>query len=108
MSGKPSIFFVQPNQYLNGSKPLSPEEKAVAFEPGAASTFGPSMERVRDAVPELRANGVRIFDLTGIFADVKETLYIDDCCHLNQRGNELLAEAMIDILAQHVAVRAER
>ena len=108
MSGKPSIFFVQPNQYLKGSKPLSPEEKAAAFDPAIESTFGRGMQRLRDAVPELRANGVRIFDLTGIFADVKETLYIDDCCHLNERGHELLAEAMIDILAQHVAVRAER
>ena len=42
--------------------------------------------------------GVAYFDLTGIFADNRETLYRNECCHLNGRGNELLAAAMVQRL----------
>ena len=44
-------------------------------------------------------DGFHYFDLTGIFAANAETLYADACCHLNERGNELLAAAMVERLA---------
>ena len=48
---------------------------------------------------DLQRQGVNYFDLTGIFVDRPETLYIDECCHLNDRGNELLAAAMTQRMA---------
>ena len=44
---------------------------------------------------DLSRQGINYFDLTGIFIDHPETLYRDPCCHLNARGNELLAAAMV-------------
>jgi hypothetical protein len=52
---------------------------------------------------ELAAAGVAFHDLTGLFAERRETLYIDDCCHLNVRGNELLGEAIGRALAPQLA-----
>ena len=43
------------------------------------------------------ADGVAVVDLTGMFGDVAETVYADDCCHLNELGNRLMA---VRILAE--------
>ncbi len=101
--GKPALFFVQPNQYLSQSKPLSEEERRRAFNPAMAEVRDLAMRLVRDAVPELRGSGVPIFDMTNAFAGTKETLYQDDCCHFNARGNEILADAVLAILAQQTS-----
>ncbi len=37
---------------------------------------------------------MRFVDLTRIFADVRETIYRDACCHYNRTGNEMIAERM--------------
>ena len=34
---------------------------------------------------KLKEQGVRFFDLTGIFKDHPEPIYVDSCCHSNQR-----------------------
>lgn len=94
--GAAYYHFLQPNQYLPDSKPLSAEELATAFRPRGTAWM------VREAYPQLaqlgqrlREQGVKFSDLSRIFADVPETLYIDWCCHLNERGNRLLADHIL-------------
>ena len=101
LGGADYYHFLQPNQYAPGSKPLSPEERKSAYAALSGDKFA-----VERGYPQLRAfnrtlqrQGVNSFDLTGIFADHPETLYIDMCCHLNDRGNELLAAAMAQRMA---------
>ena len=96
-NGMEYYHFLQPNQYLPGSKPLSNQEMAKAYLPDT-----PRARNVRNVYPllirqgrYLSNHGVRFFDLTQIFRDNHETLYRDDCCHFNRRGYELLAEAML-------------
>jgi hypothetical protein len=48
---------------------------------------------VREGAALSRA-AVRFTELTGVFAGVSETVYQDACCHLNRRGNEIMAEAI--------------
>jgi hypothetical protein len=45
---------------------------------------------------ELREQGVDFHDLTMLFANVEEPLYVDQFCHYNARGNELLARAVAE------------
>ena len=96
VAGADYYHFLQPSQYVPDSKPLSPEELSVAYTPdginGSATIKGYPL--LRQFSRELQSPGVNYFDLTGIFVDHPETLYIDDCCHLNDRGKELLAAAM--------------
>ena len=100
LSGAEYYHFLQPNQYVPGSKPLSPEERELS-----SPYWGPSLLTVRgypllrQFSRDLQRRGVNSFDLTGIFADRRETLYRDKCCHLNDRGNELLAAAMVQRMA---------
>ena len=100
VAGADYYHFLQPSQYVPGAKPLSPEEREVAYTPegrnGVATIKG--YPQLRQFNPDLPGQGINYFDLTGIFVEHPETLYISDCCHLNDRGNELLAAAMIQRL----------
>jgi hypothetical protein len=100
--------FLQPNQYVPGSKPLSADERRSAFTPGhpfqAAVVEG--WQHLAAAGAGLAAEGVAFHDLTNLFAENRETLYVDDCCHLNERGNELLGEAIGRALAAQLTESA--
>ena len=97
LAGADYYHFLQPNQYVAAAKPLSPEERERAYKPDRSysSLAIKGYPQLRELGRDLPGQGVNYFDLTGIFADRPETLYIDDCCHLNARGNELLAAAMV-------------
>ena len=97
LAGADYYHFLQPNQYAPNSKPLSPEERATAYEPEGriGNLMAKGYPLLTGFNRDLQGQGVNYFDLTGIFADHPETLYLDACCHLNDRGNELLAAAMV-------------
>lgn len=93
------LHVLQPNQYVEGSKPLSQEERRYAVggrqERQRVRAGYPVLQRAGDG---LRASGVAFFDLTDVFGQEPETIYRDACCHFNLRGNEILA-ARIGALA---------
>ena len=43
----------------------------------------------------LRAQGVDSTFLGDMFAETAETVYVDDCCHLNERGVDMLASTIV-------------
>lgn len=90
------VHFLQPSQYTVEGKPLSAEEIRSAYAP--SSVDEDSVQRyyplLQQEIPELRKKGVKVSSLVRAFADHDETLYIDTCCHLNDKGHILLAEAM--------------
>jgi len=93
--GAEYLHVLQPNQYVEGSKPLSDEERRHAWQAGSRRELvqrGYALLRKRGQ--RLREAGVPFHDLTGLYAARTETIYRDVCCHVNLRGNELLAEAI--------------
>ena len=100
VAGAEYYHFLQPNQYVPDSKPLSPEERELAYKPALhyRALVEPGYPLLQGFCRDLQNRGVPCFDLTGIFAAHPETLYIDECCHLNDRGSELLAAAMVQRL----------
>ena len=98
VAGADYYHFLQPNQYVLDSKPLSAWEREFAWTAGAQSHVALAYPRLQAAGRDLPSQGVNYFDLTGIFADRSETLYRDTCCHLNERGNELLAAEMVRLM----------
>ena len=92
--------FLQPNQYVPGAKPMGDAERRDAVRPGAAYR-----RLVETAYPMLRssgralvADGVRFQDLTAVFADHPEPLYVDACCHVHARGNIVVADRIFDAM----------
>ena len=93
-NGTVYLHFLQPNQYVPGSKPMGPAERQVALVEGDNS-FKSAVSKgypflVRNGA-KLREAGVDFEDLTMIFKDVAEPLYEDTCCHVNKRGNDMIA-----------------
>jgi hypothetical protein len=91
--GIPYFHFLQPNQYVAGSKPMGAAERKIAFDPD--HPYKPPVERgyplLIEAGKGLAASGVRFHDLTRIFAAIEEPLYFDGCCHVNARGSQIMA-----------------
>ena len=92
--------FLQPNQYIPNSKPLSSKEQRDYYYPDrvASADYANTYPLLQQFGQELQQQGINYFDLTQIFNDHSETLYRDECCHLNPKGNELLAAAMVQRL----------
>lgn len=99
-SGARYFHFLQPNQYVPDSKPLNPAERKQAFAEHHPFRHGvvvgyPYLEK---AGRDLQKAGVRFTDLTGIFAHTDETVYNDDCCHLNETGYRIVAAEIYRIV----------
>jgi hypothetical protein len=113
-NGARYFHFLQPNQYVAGSKVFTEEEKRFADVDGYTGQDFPFHPAVRNYKPiarlgyplliengaALRQPGVHFVDLTGIFADVRETIYRDACCHYNGTGNEIIAERIAQEIAR--------
>jgi len=94
------FHFLHPNQYLEGTKPLSASELANAHNEAhpycATARRGyPYLQRAGATLDRL---GVKYFDLTRLFVGMEESVYIDTCCHLNSRGNQVMGNAILEIV----------
>ena len=99
LNGKkiPYLHVIQPNQYFS-KKVLSNEEKTFAV--WEKSPYKDPIENgysfLVDRIPIMRSKGVPIISGVNLFEDISETIYSDSCCHLNQLGNEILADFIAD------------
>lgn len=96
--------FLQPNQYVEGSKIMSEAEKKTALSPhslyGQAAAEGyPFLQRKGKWLQE---QGVSFHDLTMLFADTARPLYIDDCCHLNMPGYGLVINEIVQTIGNEL------
>jgi hypothetical protein len=90
------VHFLQPNQYLPGSKPMGAKEREERVV--ESQQYGKSIARgyplLMRAGQQLREQGIRFWDLTMLFANVDDPIYVDEFCHYNAQGNEMLARAI--------------
>lgn len=98
--GVPYVHFLQPNQYVPGSKVLTEEEKKTAYLDRSifSKTIPLGYPLLLARGRELRKEGISFYDLTGMFRDSNETLYSDNCCHLNIVGYRRLATRIVRLL----------
>ena len=96
------IHFLQPNQYLAGSKIMGEEERKQAYlenHPYKRGVEG-GYRYLIEAGNELVNEGVSFHDLTMIFSDEIEPIYRDTCCHVNKRGNDILGTVIAKAIIQ--------
>ncbi|MDQ1349710.1 MAG: hypothetical protein QG657_10 [Acidobacteriota bacterium] len=93
------FHFLQPNQYYS-KKIFTGKEQRDAVD--GQSTYSnlvkigyPVFEKV---VGVLRRNGVKAFSAVEIFDKIKETVFIDQCCHFNKLGNDIFADFIADCI----------
>ena len=88
----PYFHFVQPNQYLEGSKPLSIIEKA---EFTSYQLYGEPIARFYAKLDVTKLKASAKFDHRYLFKAENRTVYSDNCCHFNQLGMNLISSAII-------------
>ena len=95
--------FLQPNQYVEGSKPLSKEERQRAWREDHPYRVGVihGYPRLQVAGEQLRDRGVAFFDLTDAFQEIEDMLYFDDCCHFRTKGHRVLAQRVAEAIGSH-------
>ena len=98
------VHFLQPNQYFEGSKPLSEKERKIAIKPnnlwGTAAKEG--YHFLVSKGKELKTRGIPFYDLTMVFKNTKEDIYTDGCCHFGKEGNEIMGREIADILMKEI------
>jgi hypothetical protein len=99
-TGIPYVHVLQPNQYVEGSKKLSEQERRLAWRPNTylARTVRKGYGGLRREGAALADAGVAFHDFTMIFEDLSGDIYVDTCCHFGPRGNAVVARALAPIL----------
>ena len=94
------FHFLQPCQYLPGSKKLHGLELENAFDENAAhrDMVVKGYPVLSERACELISSGVRFYDLSMVFAECEQPLYIDTFCHFGEKGSELIAEKAAEII----------
>ncbi|MCA8956453.1 MAG: hypothetical protein KDC87_10290, partial [Planctomycetes bacterium] len=88
------LHFLQPNQYVEGSKHIGPVEHKIAWEEKGdyRKHVVLGYPHLIDEGRKLVSDGVDFHDLTGIFRGYEKPLYVDTCCHFNREGQEIMAK----------------
>ncbi len=113
------FHFLQPNQYVEGSKPLSPRELRIAHLDALGDDATVSQQSykwaaevgypvLQNAGQNLTRRGVDFVDLTMVFEGVRRTLYDDMCCHLNREGYRRLARRIGREVAERMGAAPTR
>lgn len=102
------FHFLQPNQYVKGSKILTEQELSRAYESGPMDY----KEAVQNGYPtliskgrELIEMGVNFKDLTMLFQNEPRSVYMDKCCHFNLLGNEIIADSITEFILHQLQNR---
>ena len=103
--GAKFFHFVQPNQYVDGSKPsMSEQERAIALvtpeQGGYGIWYRQGYKFVQKHQSWLRDQGVNTTDLSQIYKEETGQIYIDNCCHMNARGYSMIVDAMVETIHQ--------
>ncbi len=101
-AGARYFHFLQPNQYVTGSKPMLEKERisVIHWDLAVAAWARDGYPLLIGYGPQLRSRGIRFHDLTMLFADTVEPTYGDDCCHYNALGDRMVAQAIGDAIVK--------
>ncbi|MDP6977105.1 MAG: hypothetical protein QF570_00695 [Myxococcota bacterium] len=90
------VHVLQPNQYVEGTRTLTDEERRRAFDSDHpyAEVAARGYPYLFEAAGEIREAGVDYFDATHVFAEIAQPIYSDTCCHVNRRGKRIFADAV--------------
>lgn len=96
--------FLQPNQYIDGAKLLSVFERknTVLKQGGYGHVYKNNYPKLAKKGKQLTAQGINFHNLTYLFKDNAEDLYIDNCCHLNSKGYDLVVWAIVAKIAKQL------
>ena len=98
------FHFLQPNQYIEGSKPMDAQERRVAIKEDHpyAGSVRKGYPVLKELGKDLVRRGVTFVDLTNIYANNRDVLYRDNCCHVNKAGQSIVVDAMVKTIRSQI------
>jgi hypothetical protein len=99
------FHFLQPNQYVAGSKPMSLVERQRALSvPGYGGLVRHNYPMLIEAGRVLAEEGIAFADLTRVFESEQRPVYVDTCCHFNELGYEIMIAEMAKYMTEQEPV----
>ncbi len=92
------IGIFQPN--ILTKKHLSPKE-CLIYPVSGVEEYESFFYEMHETVKEFAKCNDWMHDLTGVFDDIRETIYLDRC-HVNSCGNQIVANAIYDIVNKEI------
>ena len=83
---------IQPSQYLEGSKRFTREEEILVRSDKSMKVVGTGYSMIK--AEDFGLSPESVLDARFVFANTMQPVYSDNCCHLNQRGERILARAI--------------
>ncbi len=94
------LHVIQPNQWWKPSgeyRPIAPDH----IYQWVIDPVNKGYRQLLDRVPQLIAAGVEVLDVTQLFKGMPDRqVYLDDCCHYTDAGNEMLMIATGNTIAE--------
>lgn len=89
------LHVLQPSQYTPGLDKkwtLTELEKKVNADDASKHYIGLFYPKFQSRGKELEKRGIEFLDLSLLFKESSEDIFVDSCCHLSPRGNELMGQ----------------
>ncbi len=98
---------LQPNLHVDGSKPMGNEERETTRVSNEGFVYRRAVQKgyplLIQAGQELAKSGVSFHDLTMVYSQIHQPIYIDCCCHYNTFGNMILSRAIAEKLIPDIS-----
>lgn len=98
--GAQYFHFLQPNQYVEGSKPsMNKYERSIAFvAQGYGSVYKIAYPFIQQKAIWFRDKEIPYYDLTDLYKEIEGPIYIDNCCHVNSQGSAMIVDKIVDTI----------
>ncbi|MGE5657135.1 MAG: hypothetical protein ACM37W_11015 [Actinomycetota bacterium] len=96
------FHFLQPNQYYKTNRVFSEKEKKIAFnnETPYAKSVEIGYPLLFNKTKNFQKNNINFFNAAYVLDDVKDPVYVDNCCHYNAIGEKTFANYVADIIVK--------
>lgn len=107
VNGSDFIGVLQPALTLKETRDLSPFEKRLKIVFDNDNDLMREYFGFTEEVKVKMKNYDWMYDLTAVFSGIRETVYFDSC-HLTDKGNQIIADRIYDIINDYYAKRGEK
>lgn len=88
----PYFHVIQPNQYHPTERTFTAEEKNLFVNTPYLEGVQQGYPRLLERVETLQNSGINVINAVTVFDEEKESVYRDNCCHYNPKGQEIFTE----------------
>ncbi len=94
------IHLLQPNPSIKNSKKFTQEELKVIYQTDIKHYVAYGYPRLREALGDIKEAGVEAEDMSYIYKNTEESIWID-FCHTNKKGSDAILDKIYKLIKEH-------